>query len=287
MNPRTHVFQTPTAPRLRVELPRGRIQVVAAAGLTETEIMLSAPRGDADALNWIAEAEVSEVGGEIVVRNQTATRRWFGIIHCGPIECEIRTPAGAAATLTIGAGKIETTGELGKLDATTGAGNVRIEACADARLRTGSGNVEVERATGGVNAKTGAGTVRIGKTGADVRVTTGAGNAHLGEVGGAAKLTTGHGNIDIDHAGGDEIEAFTASGNIDIARADRGRVRAKTVSGRVSVGVPHGVAALLDVSTMSGKVRSDLAASGPPAEGEPHVELVLSTVSGNVNVARA
>ena len=53
------------------------------------------------------------------------------------------------------------------------------------------------------------------------------------------------------------------------------------------MGVAHGVAALLDLSTVSGKVRSDLAASGAPAAGEAHVELVLSSVSGNVNVERA
>jgi hypothetical protein len=284
MNPRTHVFATPEPPRLRIDIPRGRICVVAAE-TGETEIILTAPRGDADALDWIAEAEVAEIGGEIVVRNPV--RRWLGLIHCGPIEAAIRTPLGAAATLSIGAGKVETMGQLGAVTATTGAGNVRIEACGEARLRTGSGNVEVERAAGGVDAKTGAGKVFIGRAGADVRVTTGAGNARLGEVAGAAHLTTGHGNIEIEHAGGEAIEAFTASGNIDVARADHGRVRAKTVSGRVSVGVPHGVAALLDVSTMSGRVRSDLAASGPPVDGEPRVELVLSTVSGNVNVARA
>ncbi len=284
MNPRTHAFATPTPPKLRIDIPRGRI-TIAASDTGETEISLFAPRGDADALAWIDQTEIADIGGEIVVRNPV--RRWFGLIHCGPIEATIKTPIGAAATLTMGAGKVETTGVLGPVTANTGAGNVRIEACGEARLRTGSGNVEVERASGGVDAKTGAGQVTIRAAGADVRVTTGAGSAHLGEIAGAARLTTGHGDIEIEHAGGGAVEAFTAAGNIEVMRADRGLVRAKTVSGRVSVGVPAGVAALLDISTMSGRVRSDLAASGPPGDGEPHVELVLSTVSGNVNVARA
>jgi hypothetical protein len=46
-----------------------------------------------------------------------------------------------------------------------------------------------------------------------------------------------------------------------VRRADHGRVRAKTTSGGVSVGVADGVAALLDLSTMSGRVNSELAAS--------------------------
>jgi hypothetical protein len=51
--------------------------------------------------------------------------------------------------------------------------------------------------------------------------------------------------------------------------------------------VANGVAALLDVSTLNGRVSSALDAGGPPAEGEARVELILSTVSGNVEVARA
>ena len=34
-------------------------------------------------------------------------------------------------------------------------------------------------------------------------------------------------------------------------------------------------------------IARDLAASGAPGDGEAQVELILSTVSGNVNVARA
>ena len=72
-----------------------------------------------------------------------------------------------------------------------------------------------------------------------------------------------------------------------VRRADHGRVRAKTISGRVSVGVANGAAALLDISTMSGRVNSELEPGAAPNDGEPHVELILSTLSGNVNVARA
>lgn len=281
--PRTHTFLTPGPTRLRVELPSGRIGVAADAE-GETRIELFAPHGDAAALEWIAEAEVAEIGGEIVVRNPRR-RIHFGFNHCGAIEASVHAPAGSAAHLSIGAGRIETIGRLGELTASTGAGGVRVEACASARVRTGSGNVDVLDAAGEVDATTGAGQVTIGKAG-DVRVTTGAGNARLEAVAGSARFTTGHGNVEVGQAG-DSLEAFTASGNIEVRRTDHGRVRAKTVSGRVRVGVAEGVAALLDLHSLSGRVRSELGPSGPPAEGEKHVELILSTVSGNVNVSRA
>jgi hypothetical protein len=64
-------------------------------------------------------------------------------------------------------------------------------------------------------------------------------------------------------------------------------VRARSVSGGVRVGVAQGVAALLDLHSVSGRVRSELDAAGAPVDGEKHIELSLSTVSGNVSVARA
>ncbi len=282
--PRSHTFPTPGPTRLRVELPSGRIQIAADAE-GETRVVLSAPQGDSWALKWIAEAEVADIGGEIVVRNPHQRLSFnFGFSR-GSIEASIHLPAASAAHLTIGAGRIETAGRLGDLSATTGAGGVRIEACASARLRTGSGNIDILEVAGEVDATTGAGTVAIGKAG-DVRVTTGAGNARLESVARAAKFTTGHGNVEVGHAG-DSLEAFTASGDIEVRRADHGRVRAKTVSGRVRVGVAEGVAARLDLRSVSGRVLSELNAGGPPGAGETQVELILSSVSGNVNVARA
>jgi len=122
--------------------------------------------------------------------------------------------------------------------------------------------------------------------GRNASVTQGSGSTVLAEVAGEAKVTTGSGHIEVGKSG-DSLEAFTASGKIEIGRVDHGRVRAKTVSGKVTVGVAKGTAALLDVSTMSGRVRSELEPSAAPVDGEPHVELVISTLSGNVEVARA
>lgn len=278
-----HVFQSPTPAKLRVEIPRGRISLTAEA-TDVVRIELTAPRGDAAALEWIAEAEVAQVGDEIVVRGRKLGLMRLGFM--GPIEATVHAPLESAPSLSLGAGRIETTGKLGKVFAASGAGAVKIEACEEARVRTGSGDVSIAACAGSVDAKTGAGQIAIGKVGADARIVTGAGGARLAEVRGAANLTTGHGNIEIGQVG-DSVEAFTASGNVEVRHADHGRVRARTVSGQVSVGVARGVAALLDVSTMSGRVRSELEASAEPGADEARVELVLSTVSGNVNVARA
>jgi len=282
MNQRHHSFATPAPTRLRVEVPNGQITVTAADTAT-TEVDLAAPHGDSGSMAWVADAEVVQTNGEIVVRGPKVSLSLFR--SWGPIEVRIRAPFGSDASLSIGAGGIETSGKLGRITANTGAGSVKLDDCDEARAHTGAGNVEIGAVTGSVDTKTGAGKVTVGKIGADAHIVTAAGNAKVGDIAGSGKFTTAHGNIEVDRAG-DNLELFTASGNVEVHRADHGRVRAKTVSGRVSVGVPSGVSALLDISTLSGRVHSDLAASSGPGEGEARVELVLSTVSGNVNVGR-
>ena len=298
MDRRSQTFQTPNPVKLRVGIPKGRVKVVAEA-TAETRIELIAVHGDEIAKTWIEEAEISQSGDEIVVRVHQPWRHGADISSLieallsaatmgvgGSIEATVHVPLDSAANLTTGSGAIETTGRLGEVTAGSGSGAIRLDVCAEARARTGSGEISIAETPGSVDAKTGSGKVFVGKVGRNASVTQGSGSTVLAEVGGEAKVTTGSGHIEVGKAG-DSLEAFTASGRIQIGRVDHGRVRAKTVSGKVSVGVARGTAALLDVSTMSGRVRSELEPGAAPADGEPHVELVISTLSGNVDVARA
>ena len=281
---RTMSFETPAPAKLRVGLPFGRITVTAEETAV-TRIDLSAPNGDSNARDWIEQAEIVQLGDEIVVRGPKLRFSLFNLWG-GSIEASVHAPLGSDVALSIGAGRVETTGRLATVRASTGAGNVHVAECAEAHTHTGAGNIDIAAVSGSVEAKTGAGTVRIGKVGANAEINTAAGNARIEEIAAAARMKTAHGNIEIG-AVGDSLEAFTSSGNIRVSRADHGYVRARTVSGGVSVGVANGVAAHLDLSTVSGRVRSELEAGGAPKDGEPSIELVLSTVSGNVSVARA
>ena len=298
MDRRSQTFQTPNPVKLRVGIPKGRVKVFAEA-TTETRVELVAINGDEISKTWIEEAEISQSGDEIIVRVHQPWRHGMdlsGAIEAllsmatmgvgGSIEATVHVPLDSAANLTTGSGTIETSGRLGDVSAGSGSGAIRLDACAEARARTGSGEIQVASTPGSVDAKTGSGKVIVGKVGGNASIATGSGSSVLAEVAGEAKVTTGSGHIEVGKAG-DAVEAFTASGKIDIGHVDHGHVRAKTVSGKVTVGVAKGTAALLDVSTMSGRVRSDLEPGAAPAEGEKQVELVISTLSGNVEVARA
>jgi hypothetical protein len=275
-------YETPEPIRLRVDIPHGRIKVLAEETAV-TRIELTARHGDATARAWIADAEITQSGDDILVRVRKQGLALFG---GGSIEAVVHAPLGSAARLCTGSGRVETIGRLGAVNAASGSGLIRLDDCAEARAHTGSGDIVIAASAGSVDAKTGSGRISVGKVGADARIVTGSGHAELAEVAGNATLTTASGNIEIGQAG-DGLEAFAASGSIQVRRADHGRVRAKTLSGRICVGVANGSAALLDITTFSGRVNSDLQASDAPGDDEKRVELVLSTMSGNVDVARA
>ncbi|HEX4198827.1 MAG TPA: DUF4097 family beta strand repeat-containing protein [Caulobacteraceae bacterium] len=280
---RMETFETPAPIRLRVDIPKGRIKVLAEETAV-TRIELTARHGDSTARAWIAEAEIARNGDDILVKVHRQRLMLFGM--GGSIDAVIHAPLASAVKLSTGSGRVETIGRLGDVNAASGSGLIQLDHCAEARAHTGSGDIVIAGSAGSVDAKTGSGRISVGKVGANARIVTGSGHAELAEVAGEATLTTASGNIEIGQAG-DGLEAFAASGSIQVRRADHGRVRAKTLSGRICVGVASGSAALLDISTMSGRVNSELREADAPADGEKRVELVLSTMSGNVDVARA
>jgi len=61
---------------------------------------------------------------------------------------------------------------------------------------------------------------------------------------------------------------------------------AKAASGDIHAGVRQGTAAWLDVHTVSGRVASSLDATSAPADDDRTVRLHLSTVSGDIDLAR-
>ena len=263
---RTQSFQTPNPVKLRIEVPKGRINLTAAE-TAETTVELVAAHGDSLARELIAEAEILQSDDEIIVRIRRERGRWW-IGFGGDIEANIRAPIGSAAQLGTGAGRIEATGNLGVVEAQTGAGSIRLQAAAEVHARTGAGAISVAEVSGSVSIKSGSGKVEVGRIGGDAKINTGAGDIEVGEA-------------------GDSVEAFTAAGSVKVRRADHGRVRAKTMAGRVLVGVANGSAAYLDVTTMSGRVHSELDSADAPQESDKRVELIIRTMSGDVTVARA
>ena len=76
----------------------------------------------------------------------------------------------------------------------------------------------------------------------------------------------------------------TGSGDFVVDQAPSGKFTAKAASGDVRLGVPHGVPVWTDVTTVSGRIRSSLQGAGQPAQGQDHVEVRATTVSGDIEL---
>jgi DUF4097 and DUF4098 domain-containing protein YvlB len=168
-------------------------------------------------------------------------------------------------------------------------------ASADSRCRgrycavdvsTASGDVQVEQATGEVTVNTASGDISVDRAGGQVRINGASGDVRVGHAGGDVTVHSASGDLDVGHAQG-SVKASTASGDISVGTANRGTVHVNSASGDVSVGVPVGTAVWLDLSTVSGSTRSDLAMSdAAPATGTAELTLQIRTLSGDIEVHR-
>jgi len=83
------------------------------------------------------------------------------------------------------------------------------------------------------------------------------------------------------------VTAKTASGDITVEDARSGVVSLNAASGDLHIGVRAGVTAHLDVSSVSGRIRSDLPVGDAAPEGGSTLAVRARTMSGNVVIAPA
>jgi DUF4097 and DUF4098 domain-containing protein YvlB len=164
------------------------------------------------------------------------------------LDVTVEVPEGSSCLAHTASADIRCTGELSSLD-----------------VHTASGDVSAERVSGMARAKTASGDVYIGDAG-EVDADSASGDVVIGRVSGPVQVGTASGDIRIDAASGSRAEAKSASGDVRIA-------------------VTPGIGVYLDLSTLSGSVRSEL----DPAEegGGADMTLTCRTLSGDVEVTTA
>ncbi|MBC3190843.1 DUF4097 family beta strand repeat protein [Pseudonocardia sp. C8] len=219
------------------------------------------PSGDALAtvtIDW------SEPGRRLVVRSPEAPG-----LSGVPLVVTVSAPAGSRAAVRTGAAGVELAGRASWVAVRTGSGTARVaEVTGDADLTTGSGGID------------------LGSCGGRAQVRTGSGEVEIGSLGGPSRVRTGSGDIRLGQLTGD-LEIRTGSGDVVLADAVSGDVTLTTGSGNVRVGVHSGVAAELDLSTGSGRARSELDVRHDPPAANAALRLSGRTGSGDVLVTRA
>jgi len=153
-------------------------------------------------------------------------------------------------------------------------------------LNTASGDAYVEHVTGDLSANTASGDIRVTEVGKHLRVNTASGDVAAQVVTGQVTAKSASGDIEIEQAGGG-VSATTASGDVRVGTARRGEIRINSASGDVRIGVVAGTGVWLDLSTLSGATRSDLAvADTPPQSGNAELAVHVKTMSGDIELRR-
>jgi DUF4097 and DUF4098 domain-containing protein YvlB len=247
-----------------ISLSAGNVTLMAAEAETVTVSLLPQHGAGGRAERLIADTEVSFEGGTLTVH----VPRRVQLRGDAALDLTIELPAGSAVTARTASADLKATGELGALD-----------------VHTASGDVTADRVLGNASLVTASGDGRLQDAAGDVSVSTASGDALVARVGGDFTAKTASGDVRIGQAGR-SAEVKTASGDVRIDAITAGRADVTSMSGDVAIAVPPGTGVFLDLSSISGRVRSDL---DPDAGGDGEASLTVrcNSVSGDIKIARA
>ena len=186
-----------------------------------------------------------------------------------PLVVTVWAPAGSRVTARTGAGDVSVAGRAGR-----------------ATVRTGAGTATTADVDGDAEVTTGSGDVVLGAVGGRARIRTGSGAVRIGAVAGATDVKAGSGDVTLGEVSAD-VGVRTGTGAVAVADARAGRLDLTTGSGGLTIGVHAGVLAELDLSSGSGRARSELDVQRATPPREPALWLRGRTASGDVLVTRA
>jgi hypothetical protein len=260
---RVHRFPVGAGPyAVEVRNPAGSVTVDAVEDTPEYVVEIEPLDSAAEEL--IDRVDLFLVGSRL--RVHVPERR---LLRTPSFAIRITAPSGTAARVAVASADIELHGELGRAELTGASGDADVESCTDLQLRTASGDARIGTVSGRATVGSASGDVRLESVGAGLEVKTASGDVEAGTVTGDVSVSTASGDVGIDHVSG-------------------GTVGVKTVSGDIEVGVAPGLRVWLDLSSLSGRMESQLDGDyGTTTDGPAQVTLSLRTVSGDQRVRRA
>jgi Toastrack DUF4097 len=235
-----------------------------ATDVLAVEVIAGKPGSNADDL--LDQVKVSFENGRLTVRGPKLSgllQRWKGL------ELTIKAPAGSNCDIHTAAADVALVGQLGSVTAHTASGDVTSTASTGlATLETASGDVFVDRSDS-LQVATASGDVQVGHAHGDLSVRSVSGDLSIGDVSG-------------------QVGAQTISGDIAVKDIAGGRATLSTTSGDVRVTVTPGIGVYLDLSSMSGRLRSDLdeQAEGGDSGTEAALKLRCRSISGDIHISK-
>jgi hypothetical protein len=254
---------------LSVRLGHGSLVVHCVEDLTEAKVELTARPGAEDYVDRVT----VEMSGPTLTVHAPRQGGVFDLLgdmwrkHAG-VDVAVTVPSGTAMKLSTYTAGVRVDGRSGGADVATGAADVQLEQVdGDLRLRSGSARTSVGEVRGSVLVRSGAGDAHFGDIAGNLQSMCGSGLLEARLVRGNARVRTGAG----------EARLGAVYGNVDLASG----------SGPMSVGLPTGVTARLDLQTGSGRVTSELPIEEKPASSHGAITVRARTGSGDVRLFRA
>jgi hypothetical protein len=252
-------------PRLEVRNPAGSVTVQAVEGAEQLEVWVEPLDDAAEQLMDRVEVDVRNgaPGSPTRLRVAVPERR---LLRTPAFAVRITTPPGAAARIAVASADVELAGRLGALEVTGASADLDVEHGTDVHVRTASGDA------------------RIGVVEGSASIASASGDVRVGRASGALQVRTASGDVSVESAAAD-LSVSTASGDVTVGGVTGGTVQVTTVSGDASVGVTPGLRVWLDLSSVSGRMGSQLD-DGPEGDGSPQLTLILRSVSGDLRIHR-
>ncbi|MFE6336217.1 DUF4097 family beta strand repeat-containing protein [Streptomyces sp. NPDC057798] len=190
-------FATPAAITAVLDIPGGRIQIIAADRTdTTVEIRPAAPAKNRDT-KAAEQVQVAYDEGVLCITAPEATNRLLGSL--GSVEVTVQLPAGSRIQAKADAAELRGVGRLGHVDFDGGYRSVKLDEIAGARLTAHDATITVGRLTGPADITTQRGDIHITEaTHGTVTLTTQQGDIEIGAAPGVSATLdagTGYGRV--------------------------------------------------------------------------------------------
>jgi DUF4097 and DUF4098 domain-containing protein YvlB len=268
-----HTFETDAPVELTVEIASGNVHVEARE-TSQSTVSVTGPRSD--------EVEVDLRGTSLSIT--WPYRTGFAGLRSSKVDVHVVVPTGSSLSAKLKSADLTADGTLEWVRIKSGSGDIGLAGVTrDVTVEVGSGDVRARTVGGDLRVRSGSGDVVLDRSEGAVEVTTGSGDVMVEEAVGSVQLKTGSGDLRVNRCHGD-VDLTAASGDVIVNRMEQGRVRSRNASGDVSVRIPTGIPVWTDISTMTGKIQSTLATTGAPEQGQPYVEIRVTTLSGDIRL---
>lgn len=259
-------FHTPQPITLDIEVAAGQVRLTAGDGdETVVDVRPRDPARPGD----VSAAEQTRIEFRHDRLTVKTPMPWIMLGRRPSVDIDVTLPAGSRLTAAVASAALRADGHY-----------------ADCRLSSASGDMSVESMRGNLRGDSASGEFAVQRAVGTVSLSTASGDAVVGELHGDLKFQTASGGLSVDRLHG-KLTCQSASGGVTVATAVEGGVSMQTASGELTVGIPQGTAAQLDLHTRSGTVTNTLRPADGPADGEHTLAVYARTASGDITIHRA